>query len=151
VSVDCLARIPEGGELRIPEGAQVTPLAREEAWRRGITLRSGRAESGSGTSLRVAVGSDHGGFAMKSALVEWLRELGHRPMDQGTHDEAACDYPDFALAVARAVADGGLLSWAMQARPLVARPRSSSVSFLFIGVVFWDLGKAVMKKLEGRN
>ncbi|PYS47014.1 MAG: ribose 5-phosphate isomerase B [Acidobacteria bacterium] len=53
----------------------------------------------------VAVGADHGGFKMKEGLKNFLTELGHRVRDYGTNSEDAVDYPDFAHAVARAVAD----------------------------------------------
>jgi ribose 5-phosphate isomerase B len=53
----------------------------------------------------IAVGSDHGGFKMKEELKTLLAELGHRVHDYGTDSDAAVDYPDFAHAVARAVAD----------------------------------------------
>ncbi|HEX6728549.1 MAG TPA: ribose 5-phosphate isomerase B, partial [Pyrinomonadaceae bacterium] len=61
---------------------------------------------GTNSSRLVAVGSDHGGFQMKEELKRLLDELGHRVQDFGTHSEDAVDYPDFAHAVARAVADG---------------------------------------------
>jgi len=111
VTVEDLAAVAEGGTLRIDRGARVTPLAREEAFRRGIRLSDGAALPEdrcpkAGEPLRVAVGADHGGFALKRDVVAWLRELGHRPIDLGTHDENAVDYPDLALAVATAVAEG---------------------------------------------
>ena len=111
VSVEDLASIPDGGVLRVPQGARVTPLAREEAFRRRIGLTStGRVDSEAcpraGQPLRVAIGCDHGGFAMKLDVLSWVRELGHRPVDFGTHDENPVDYPDIAAKVARAVADG---------------------------------------------
>jgi len=108
VQADCLAKIPDGGTLRIPIGTLVTPLAREEAWRRGIRLSEGGAQipSGSAGPLNVAVGSDHGGFAMKGAVINWVREMGHRPVDLGCRDENPVDYPDYAGAVARSVAEG---------------------------------------------
>lgn len=53
----------------------------------------------------VAVGADHGGYKMKEELKLLLGELGHRVHDFGTDSEDAVDYPDFAHAVARAVAD----------------------------------------------
>ena len=56
---------------------------------------------------RVAIGSDHGGFALKEVLVRVLRdELGWDVHDLGTHSTDAVDYPDFAAAVAREVAAG---------------------------------------------
>lgn len=56
--------------------------------------------------LRVAVGADHGGFAVKQALLEHLRGAGHTVVDCGTHSPEAVDYPRFALEVARRVAAG---------------------------------------------
>lgn len=54
----------------------------------------------------VAVGSDHGGFALKRDCLVWLAALGYRGVDFGTRDENPVDYPDFARAVAEAVAGG---------------------------------------------
>ena len=109
VSARCVARVGDGGEPAVPEGALVTPMAREEAQRRGIRLRTGigdRRTAGEGRGLRVAVGSDHGGFEAKARVLEWVREWGHVAVDLGTRDENPVDYPDFAGAVARAVAGG---------------------------------------------
>jgi len=54
----------------------------------------------------IAVGADHGGFPLKERLVFRLREQGHSVLDCGTDSSAAVDYPDFAHAVASAVATG---------------------------------------------
>ncbi len=54
--------------------------------------------------LRIAVGSDHGGFELKEALKGHVASLGHHVEDLGTHGKEAVDYPKFAQAVARAVA-----------------------------------------------
>lgn len=54
----------------------------------------------------VAVGCDHGGFDLKEAVLEVLRAEGHEVRDFGTMSRESVDYPDFALAVARAVAAG---------------------------------------------
>jgi ribose 5-phosphate isomerase B len=59
-----------------------------------------------GADRRIAIGADHGGFALKQQLVELLRELALEPVDVGTHDAGAVDYPDFAVKVARTVARG---------------------------------------------
>ena len=56
--------------------------------------------------MKIAVGSDHAGFELKTEVLRWLREWGHEPHDYGTHDCDAVDYPDFAAAVGRAVAAG---------------------------------------------
>lgn len=57
-------------------------------------------------AFRVAIGSDHGGFALKELLVNHLRDQGHTVDDQGTTGTEAVDYPVFAAAVARQVASG---------------------------------------------
>ncbi len=107
VTADCLDNATEGGNLPIPHGARVTPLAREEAFRRGIRLvQEGPSGGPSGASRRIAVACDHGGRALKSSVLATLGELGVAFHDLGTHDDAACDYPDYAVAVARAVAEG---------------------------------------------
>jgi ribose 5-phosphate isomerase B len=54
----------------------------------------------------VAVGADHGGYAMKERIAFKLREAGYEVHDCGTHSAESVDYPDFAHAVARLVADG---------------------------------------------
>ncbi len=55
----------------------------------------------------ITIGSDHGGFKLKQALKRYLEEeLGMIVKDVGTHSEESVDYPDFAVAVARAVASG---------------------------------------------
>lgn len=66
-------------------------------------MAAGAASSGG----RVALGSDHGGFALKEMLKEYLtQELGYAVKDVGTTSDAACDYPDFAVRVAEAVSSG---------------------------------------------
>ena len=55
---------------------------------------------------RIAVGADHGGFDLKETLAAHLAEQGYRMVDCGTHSSESVDYPDFAAAVARRVADG---------------------------------------------
>jgi ribose 5-phosphate isomerase B len=56
---------------------------------------------------RVALGSDHGGFALKEVLKRAIVEdLGWEVHDCGTHSTEAVDYPDFAAAVGREVASG---------------------------------------------
>ena len=54
----------------------------------------------------LAIGSDHGGFALKQAIMKHLEERGLAYKDYGTYSEASCDYPDFGRAVAEAVAAG---------------------------------------------
>ncbi|MBN1836323.1 MAG: ribose 5-phosphate isomerase B [Spirochaetales bacterium] len=56
--------------------------------------------------LRVALGSDHGGFEAKETLKRYLGTLGYRVVDAGTFTRDSVDYPDFAVKVARKVASG---------------------------------------------
>jgi ribose 5-phosphate isomerase B len=104
VDARALAPVPAGETLEVPHEALVTPLALEEAELRGVRLARGATP---GVRARtVAVGCDHGGLALKADLLQSLRELGARPVDFGTRDPGAVDYPDFARAVAEAVASG---------------------------------------------
>ena len=54
----------------------------------------------------IAAGCDHGGFSLKTVLIEQLTESGHEVLDLGTHSNERVDYPDFAEAVAKSVASG---------------------------------------------
>jgi ribose 5-phosphate isomerase len=56
--------------------------------------------------MRIAIGSDHAGFALKQHIAGLVAGLGHAVTDVGAHDEDPSDYPDFAAAVGRAVAAG---------------------------------------------
>lgn len=55
--------------------------------------------------MRVAIGVDHGGYSLKSHIIEHLKGLGHEVIDFGAYSlDPADDYPDFARAVAECVA-----------------------------------------------
>lgn len=97
--------LEEGARLRIAEGARLTPLAADIVRERRIELVRRVPRRGSRAVKMVAVGADHGGYKMKEELKTFLEEQGHRVHDYGTNSEDAVDYPDFAHAVARAVAD----------------------------------------------
>ena len=58
------------------------------------------------TALRIAIASDHAGYAYKERLKEWLTAKGHQVQDFGTHSEAPVDYPLFIRPAAEAVARG---------------------------------------------
>ena len=60
----------------------------------------------SGAPTRIAIGADHGGVTMKGAIAAHLRDRGLRVDDLGTGTADAVDYPDFAVAVAKAVGSG---------------------------------------------
>ena len=56
--------------------------------------------------MRIAIGADHAGFALKQHLVETMRRLGHHVDDHGTTSEEPVDYPPICAGVGRAVAEG---------------------------------------------
>ena len=56
--------------------------------------------------MKVAVGADHAGYALKQELIPSLRALGHEVTDLGTGSTAPVDYPDIAESVGRAVLGG---------------------------------------------
>ena len=56
--------------------------------------------------MKIAIGSDHGGYALKEYIYQYLLEEGYEVTDFGTHNEESCDYPVYAQKVAEAVAAG---------------------------------------------
>lgn len=56
--------------------------------------------------MKIAVGSDHAGFALKQMLAAHLREGGHEVVDVGTYSTESVDYPEFGAAVGRSVVSG---------------------------------------------
>ena len=56
--------------------------------------------------MKLVIGADHAGFELKTALAAFLKGSGHEILDVGTYSTDPVDYPDFALAVGRAVLDG---------------------------------------------
>ncbi len=110
--------IPYGGEFSIPKGALVTPLARQVAMDRRVTMvEAGDAPKPLMVSVQpitvtpqdqkcVAIGADHGGYELKEILKSYLSELGYAVVDCGTDSTESVDYPDFAFAVAQLVGQG---------------------------------------------
>jgi ribose 5-phosphate isomerase B len=105
------ARVLEvGSSVTLKPGGHVTPLAADTLKARRITVLSGVVE----TSLdglapvaeikSLAIGSDHSGVALKSALRDHLRKKGLNVLDIGTEGPDPVDYPDIAAQVARLVA-----------------------------------------------
>jgi len=108
VTAEDVRAVPPGGEIDAAPGAVVTPWAREVAATRGVRIVQTRpaAATGAGPTAVVAIGSDHGGYALKEELKSHLTRLGYRFHDLGTHSTDPVDYPDVALAVAKAVRAG---------------------------------------------
>lgn len=119
VTEDDVMRAHHGGRgIVIPAGALVTPLARDALERYGLEVRESlhgddapaRVRAAADSECRdhrVAIAADHGGYRTKQMLIAFLRdEAGIECDDLGTHSEESVDYPDFAAAVANAVASG---------------------------------------------
>lgn len=56
--------------------------------------------------MKIAVGSDHRGLAMKAEIIRLLSEMGHQLQDFGAYDTQSVDYPDIAQAVGQNVVSG---------------------------------------------
>jgi ribose 5-phosphate isomerase B len=105
------ARVLEiGSSVTLKPGGHITPLAADTLKARRITVLSGVAEASldglapEATVRSLAIGSDHSGVALKSALRDHLRQRGVSVLDVGTDGADAVDYPDIAAQVARLVA-----------------------------------------------
>ena len=110
--------VPVGGQLSVPKGALITPLARQVALERHVTLVEAgavppsssvgpaRADVAPADQRTIAIGADHGGYELKEMLKGTLGELGYQVVDCGTDSAKSVDYPDFAFAVAQLVAQG---------------------------------------------
>jgi RpiB/LacA/LacB family sugar-phosphate isomerase len=59
-----------------------------------------------GDSVKIAIGSDHGGYELKGILIKFLKDEGHQVSDLGTHSKESCDYPLIGFEVATAVSAG---------------------------------------------
>lgn len=54
--------------------------------------------------MKIAIGSDHGGYQLKGEILAFLKEKGYEVKDFGTYTEESCDYADYSIVVAEAVA-----------------------------------------------
>ena len=123
VTENDLAGIPAGESFVVPAGALVSPLAQQAATERKISLvepsrpvsvpatkptprRQPPSVAHAASTKAVALGADHGGFELKETLGDFIRELGYSVIDCGTNSGEPVDYPDFAFAAARLVAQG---------------------------------------------
>jgi len=117
-----LAGMGEGDSFAIPANAMISPLAHQAASDRRISLVESapvpvpgeQMEANTppipapapGIAKTVAIGADHGGYELKETLKEAITELGYSVIDCGTNSGDSVDYPDFAFAAARIVAQG---------------------------------------------
>jgi len=102
--------VPVGGRIDVPRGALVTPLARQAALERRVSMMEASpvdAPSANPSPVgqqAIAIGADHGGYELKEMLKGYLGELGYKVIDCGTDSTSSVDYSDFAFAVAQLVA-----------------------------------------------
>ena len=122
VNEETMRQVPRGTTYDVPPGALVTPLANQLALERKIQLvKQEQPSEASGSPAQastflnitpatdqkmVAMGADHGGYELKERLKEVVAQAGYGVIDCGTHSKESVDYPDFAYAVARLIADG---------------------------------------------
>ncbi len=105
-------RIEPGSTVELEPGGRVTPLAADTLRERRVTVvPAGTVDPNLPADLapvspvvRIAIGADHSGLALKAALVAHLRQGGRAVTDLGTASADPVDYPDIAAAVATAVA-----------------------------------------------
>lgn len=99
-----------GSSVTLKAGGHVTPLAADTLTARRITVHRGVADASLDSLAPVAairalaIGSDHGGVALKATLREYLRQKGLSVLDVGTDGPDPVDYPDIAAQAARLVA-----------------------------------------------
>ena len=74
--------------------------------RQGLPRRIQLSQPGAAGVRRVAIGADHGGFALKAKLIRLLQTRGLEVADLGTHSPEPCDYPQIGYKVAAAIAQG---------------------------------------------
>src|SRR5258708_3102488 len=101
--------IPAAGDLRVPIGAIVTSSAIEAAAARGVRIvevPDDQLTALAPPQKTIAIGADHGGFALKEALKPLIESLGLSHRDAGVYNTQPADYPDIACKVAELVASG---------------------------------------------
>ena len=118
---ETMQQMPIGSEYHIEANTIVTPLAHQIASERRIKFLSAENDAETHTQTRftpqlkkrgnakvIAIGADHGGYALKELLLNMLNsdDFEYTLVDCGTFDTQSVDYPDFAYVVARLVAAG---------------------------------------------
>ena len=107
-------RIEPGSTVELDKGGHVTPLAWDTLRARRVTVvPAGSVDAAIpadlapvSPALRIAIGSDHTGLALKAMLVDHLRKQGKSVDDLSTHSTDTVDYPDIAATVAKSVVRG---------------------------------------------
>ncbi len=101
-------------QIKVTPGTIITSAARDMAKSRAIEFVETKEALQKVADIAIpkvykgiiAIGSDHGGFSMKEQLKPFIAEMGYTIKDLGTTSEEACDYPDYAFAVANLVSSG---------------------------------------------
>ncbi len=108
IDAQIVSETARGTTLDVPPGALITPMAREIALERRVSLATSQPlpRSSSHAEQTIALGADHGGYGLKEQLKPFLTKLGWQVADCGTNSTDSVDYPDFAFAVARMVSEG---------------------------------------------
>lgn len=106
VTGDDVRALPEGSLLDVPAGTIFTDVAREWIVRRKIRVVESSRDPRTPKPVRIALGADHAGFAVKESLKPFLTDVGADFYDYGAYSSDPVDYPDVAHAVAVAVALG---------------------------------------------
>ena len=100
---DAAGRFPEEAYKKMGEmGFVGLPFPKEYGGQGGDCL----LYTSLGGNKMIGIGSDHGGYALKQAVIKHLEEKGYAVKDYGCYSEESCDYPVYAKAVANAVKDG---------------------------------------------
>jgi ribose 5-phosphate isomerase B len=103
ITEDDLRGLEQGARIRVGANARFTPLASDIIAEKNFELIRKQPREAGMLIRTVAIGADHGGYAMKEQLKTYLSDLGVQVRDFGTNSTDAVDYPDFAHAVASAV------------------------------------------------
>ncbi len=119
LTAEFVRQLPTNSTYEVDTNALITPLARQVAMERHIQLSTSPIPNTStmlSTSLQsltpsprsIAIGADHGGYALKEELKAMLETaaFGYTIVDCGTYSTESVDYPDYAYAVAQLVANG---------------------------------------------
>ena len=100
--------LKRGESILFLKGARLTPAAKDLIRGKGLRVIAESEDyiSAAHPPHRIVIGSDHGGFELKQSLLAKLQSAGYAVQDVGTQSGESVDYPDYALQVAAAVAQG---------------------------------------------
>src|SRR5262245_21474200 len=103
-------QLEPGSPCYVLKGTLITALARELAVSRQNEIiecdTQEKISALKSINRTIALGADHGGYALKERLKIFLQDMGYQVLDCGTHSQEAVDYPDLTLKVAIAVKTG---------------------------------------------